>query len=992
MICIFNFLTKRSRLLVFILFFVNFTSYAQQVIKGTVNSKSDGSSLPGVSITIKGTTFGTSTNTEGKYSLSVPSESSILIITYLGFNTQEVNVAGRNNINIQLVESASALDEVVVIGYGSIQRKDITGAVSTVTSKDFQKGNITTPEQLIVGKVAGVSITSNSGAPGSGSTIRIRGGASLSASNSPLIVIDGVPLSNDNISGATNPLSLINANDIETFTILKDAAATAIYGSRASNGVVLITTRKGSSGAPQISFSSQSSMFNSGETTDVLTAEQFRTYVNANGTAAQIAQLGSSDTNWSDEIFRTAVGSDNNLSVSGTFKNIPYRISGGFLGQKGVLFTDVLERTSGSIRINPSLFKKTLKIDLNLKASSSNSRFAYQNAIGAAASFDPTQSVTATNDFGNYFEWTTTVNGITTLNPNATKNPYAMLALRNDRSDVKRTYGNIQFDYQIPLIKGLRANLNLGYDYSDGSGNTYVPAEAASNFSVEGLDNDYKQTNYNKVGEFYLNYSKEFKQIKSDLNLTAGYGYYDFLNTTYNYPKYNGYHDLVAGSNPLFEFDKPQYTLISYYARAIYTFDSKYTLATSVRTDGSSKFASENRWSVFPSIAFTWKAKQENFLKNADKLSDLKLRLSYGVTGQQDGIPYYSYLPVYSASVPVASYQFGNKFYGMYAPNAYDSSIKWEQTATYNTGIDFGFFNNRISGSLDIYYKKTKDLLNSIPSPLGSNFTNQITTNVGDLENKGIEFAINVNPIKSKKLSWDIGFNITYNENKITRLTAVDDPSYAGAATGSISGGIGQTIQINSVGYNTNSFYVYKQIYGQDGKPLEGVYADLNEDNIINQSDLYHYKSSAPKFFFGFNTQLNYNKFSLSTVLRANVGNYVYDNVSASLGVKSNILNPAGFLGNTTQAIYETGFTNNQYLSDYYIQNASFLRMDNLSLGYNFGNIFKGKTVSLNINATCQNVFVITKYKGVDPEIFSGIDNNFYPRPTIFGLGANLNF
>jgi iron complex outermembrane receptor protein len=892
-----------------------------------------------------------------------------------------------------MAESASALKEVVVIGYGTIEKKGVTGSVATVNEKDFQKGNITTPEQLIVGKVAGVNITSNSGAPGSGGTIRIRGGASLSASNSPLIVIDGVPLSNNSISGASNPLSLINPNDIATMTVLKDASATAIYGSRASNGVILITTKQGTSGKPKLSFNSQVSINKVGRTPDVLTADEFRTYVNANGTPAQIALLGKANTNWSDEIYRTAVGNDNNLTVSGAYKNLPYRLSAGYLGQKGVLLTDNLERKSGALSLNPEFFNNTLKVDLNLKGSISNTRFANQGAIGAAAAFDPTQPVEASNNFGNFFEWSTTVDGVTTLNPNASRNPYALLALRDDRSEVKRSFGNLQLDYQLPVLKGLRANLNLGYDISNSEGNTFVPAEAASSFAVGGLDNDYQQKVNNKVAEFYLNFSRDLARLKSNLNLTAGYGYYDFLNTNYNFPRYKANGEMVAGSEPQFAFDKPQYTLLSYYGRAIYTFHDKYTLSASLRTDGSSRFSPENRWGVFPSVAFNWMLIEENFLKTSRSLSDLKLRLSYGITGQQDGIPYYSYLPVYNNSQTMAKYQFGNDFYTMYAPTAYDRNIKWEQTATYNAGVDYGFLDNRLTGSVDVYLKRTKDLLNTIPSALGANFTNQITTNVGNLENKGIEFAINGSPVKTDELSWDLGFNVTYNQNKITNLTAVEDPSYAGAATGNISGGIGQTIQINSVGYNTNSFYVYKQVYDGNGKPMEGIYADLNGDNIINQKDLYRYQSSAPKVFLGFSTQASYKKFSLSTVLRSNLGNYVYHNVGANLGVRNQVLNPVGFLGNATQEIYASGFTNNQYLTDYHLQNASFLRMDNLSLSYNFGSLTKGnRAPNLGLSATCQNVFVVTKYKGVDPEIFSGIDNNFYPRPRTLVLGANLNF
>lgn len=938
-----------------------------------------------------------STDPDGNFKITGLKTGSITVtIRYTGYEPmqQTINVTGAEKLNVILTPSSTGLNEVVIIGYGSQQKKNLTGAISTVTSKDFQKGSITSPEQLIAGKVPGISITSNGGSPGSGSVIRVRGGASLSASNDPLIVVDGVPLSNNSISGAANPLSLINPNDIETFTVLKDASATAIYGSRASNGVILITTKKGAAGKPVINFSTQLSAYQIGKKMEVLSADEFRTYVKANGTAAQIAMLGTANTNWQDEIYQTALGSDNNLSIAGTYKKIPFRISAGYLDQVGVLITDKLQRTTGGLSLNPKLFDNHLKIDLNLKGALTDSRFANQGAIGTAVSFDPTQPVYAKNIFGNYYEWTNTSSDGTVLpNPNAPRNPIAQLAQRDDRSQVKRSYGNAQFDYSMHFLPELHANLNLGYDVSTGQGTTNVPANAAQSYSVQGLDNQYKQNVTNKVMEFYLNYNKDLKSIKSNINATAGYGYYDFLTKVFYYPSRNANGAVVAGSEPAFPFDKPQNTLISYYGRVIYTFDEKYIFAGSVRTDGSSRFAPENRWGVFPSAAFTWRINQESFLKNSKTLSDLKLRLSYGITGQQDGIPYYSYLPTYSLSAASAKYQLGDTFYGMYAPAGYDKSIKWEQTATYNAGVDYGFFNNRISGSVDVYFKKTKDLLNRIPIPLGSNFINYIVTNVGNVDNKGVEFNINASAVKSKDFNWDLGFNFTYNNNKITNLTNVQNPDYPGAATGTISGGTGNTVEINSVGYNTFAFYLYKQVYDQNGKPKEGIYEDLNGDNVINQKDLYRFKSANPKYIIGFSTQVSYKKWSLSTVLRSNLGNYVYNNSKANIGVTRNILNPAGYLGNASTEIYKSGFDNNQYLSDYYVENASFLRMDNLGLAYNAGKVFgPNKNINLRLNANCQNVFVITNYTGLDPEISSGVDNNFYPRPRTFVLGLNLDF
>jgi TonB-linked SusC/RagA family outer membrane protein len=989
-----KYLYLRSALLLLLLLVVH-AAYAQTgSFSGRVLDE-NGLPLPGASV-IAGERSGSTAN-DGNFRITGLKTGNIVVtFRYTGYDElrQTVNVGVESNITVRLKPASTGLNEVVIIGYGSQQKKNLTGAISTVTSKDFQRGSITTPEQLIAGKVPGISITSNGGSPGSGSVIRVRGGASLSASNDPLIVVDGVPLSNNTISGAANPLSLINPNDIETFTVLKDASATAIYGSRASNGVILITTKKGTAGKPVINFSTQLSAYKVGKQMDVLSADEFRTYVNANGSPAQIAMLGTSNTNWQDEIYQTAMGSDNNLSIAGTYKKIPFRVSAGYLNQVGVLVTDKLQRTTGAISVSPKLFDNHLKIDLNLKGAMTDSRFANQGAIGAAVSFDPTQPVFSKNTFGNYFEWAnTSSDGTVVPNPNASRNPVALLAQRTDKSQVKRSYGNAQFDYSMHFLPELHANLNLGYDVSSGQGTTKVPAIAAQNFAVQGLDNQYKQNVTNKVMEFYLNYTKDLKSIKSNINATAGYGYYDFLTKIFYYPSRNANGGIVAGSEPAFPFDKPQNTLISYYGRLIYTFDEKYIFAGSIRTDGSSRFAKENRWGVFPSAAFTWRVNEEAFLKSSETLNDLKLRLSYGITGQQEGIPYYSYLPTYSLSAAAAKYQLGDTFYGMYAPAAYDKTLKWEQTATYNAGIDYGFFGNRINGSVDVYFKKTKDLLNAIPVALGSNFTNIITTNVGNIENKGIEFSINGSAIKSDNFSWDLGFNFTYNNNKITNLTLVDNPTYPGAQTGNISGGTGNSVQINSVGYNTYSFYLYKQVYDGNGKPKEGVYEDLNGDNTINEKDLYRFQSANPKYIMGFSTQFNYKKWSLSAVLRSNLGNYVYNNSKANIGVTRNILNPAGYLGNASREIFNSGFDNNQYLSDYYVENASFLRMDNVGLAYNAGKVFgKDKNINLRVNANCQNVFVITNYSGMDPEISSGIDNNFYPRPRTFVLGLNLDF
>ncbi|TAH02386.1 MAG: SusC/RagA family TonB-linked outer membrane protein [Sphingobacteriales bacterium] len=921
---------------------------------------------------------------------------------FIGYTLQKKSVAiteTPQTVNFNLVPDSKALDEVVVIGYGAVKKKDLTGAVTVVTAKDFQNGNIVSPEQLIAGKVAGVQITSNGGAPGSGSTIRIRGGASLNASNDPLIVIDGVPITDGTkkdgkagLAGAGNPLSLINPNEIETFTVLKDASATAIYGSRASNGVIIITTKKGSSGAPTFNFSSQVANSTLSKQINVLNADEIRNYVNnnPNATPAQKASLGTANTNWQDEIYRSATSTDNNLSVAGTFDKIPYRVSLGYLNQQGVLLNDKLSRTSGAISLSPRLLNNNLKIDLNLKGSLSKSSFGNTGAVGAALSFDPSQPVrTNSPAFDGYFEFVDANGGI---NNNAPRNPVALIKQKEDNSKANRSFGNLQLDYTLPFLPELRANLNLGYDIATGRGGVFVPAVAAQNFGTQGSRTQYLQEVNNKIGEFYLNYTKDLKSIKSNINVTTGYGYYDNRTKNTNFASLRADESVLTASIPKFPFDIPRNNLQSYYGRMIYTYNDRYILSASIRTDGSSRFSPDKRWGVFPSASLTWRVQQESFLRDVNALSDLKIRLSYGITGQQDGIANYSYLPNYAISSNEAQYQIGDKFYNMSAPLAYDKNIKWEETATTNLGIDYGFLNNRITGSVDAYIKKTKDLLATIPIPVGSNFSNLLLTNVGNIQNRGVEFSLNAQPIQTKDFRWSVGLNATFNEVKIENLTASPDPNF-NILVGDITGGTGQTAQTHSVGYNPFAFYVYKQVYSKAGKPLEGVYEDLNGDGKITpEGDLYRYKSPVPTTILGFNTQFDYKKWSLNTVLRANLGNYMYNNVASNFGVERNVLNPTGFIGNTTQDIFNSGFVNNQYLSDYYVENASFLRMDNLGIGYTVGNIIKGSKSNLRLAVNCQNVFVVTKYKGLDPEVSGGIDYTLYPRPRTYSFGFNPSF
>jgi TonB-linked SusC/RagA family outer membrane protein len=953
-----------------------------RAVSGKV-TESNGAILPGVSVLVKGTVRGTQTDGNGNYKLEVPANAT-LVFSFVGMLTQEVPVATRTTIDVVLENDNKQLAEVVVIGYGSQRKKDLTGSIAAINSADFNKGNIATPDQLVAGKVAGVQITPNGGAPGAGSTIRIRGGASLNASNDPLIVIDGVPLDNGEVRGAANPLSLINPNDIESFNILKDASATAIYGSRASNGVIMITTKKGKKGdVMRVNLSTQASVAQRTGQIDVLSADEFRTLVNTYGTATQKSLLGAANTNWQDQIYRTAISTDNNLSVTGSLKSTPYRVSVGYTNQNGILKTSNMGRTSASIGLTPMLLNNHLKVDINLKGSSINNTFANQGAIGAAVAFDPTQPIFSGKEaYGGYYEW---VNADGKPNTIATRNPLGLLNLTNDKSKVLRSIGNMQLDYKFHFLPELHANLNLGYDLSKSDGNKLIPAFAASNFSNGGEKTVYTQDRSNKLLDFYLNYVKDIsKDIR--LDLMAGYSYQDFINTTTSITK-DAAETKTINDSPY----KTQNTLVSVFGRANLNLQDRYLLTFTLRRDGSSRFAKENRWGTFPSAAFAWKINEMDFLKGSNVLSDLKLRLGYGVTGQQDVGQNFAYLARYTPSTATAQQQLGNTFYTTLRAEGYNANIKWEQTTTQNVGLDFAFKKARLSGSIDYYIKKTTDLLNVVPIAAGTNLTNEILSNVGSIENQGVELLLNYNAISTEDFTLDLGFNATYNQNKITKLTSANDPNYKGVLVGGIAGGVGSTIQIHSVGYPASSFFVAQQVYDEAGKPIEGVYVDRNKDGKITIDDYYHYQSPAPRVFLGFNAQATYKQWSGGFVMRGNFGNYVYNNIVSTNGVLQAFQGANNSLANVVPNVNVTQFARPQYFSDYYMENGSFLRMDNLFAGYNLGNVFGGKTTA-RVAATVQNLFVITKYTGLNPEVSGGIDNNIYPIPRTYTLGLNIGF
>ncbi|WP_313100692.1 SusC/RagA family TonB-linked outer membrane protein [Epilithonimonas sp.] len=879
------------------------------------------------------------------------------------------------------IKKETAIEQVVLIGYGAKKKTDLTGSITAISAKDFNEGSVNSPEQLIQGKASGIQITTNSGAPGAGSTIRIRGGASLNASNDPLIVIDGVPLDNNGISGASNPLALINPNDIESFNILKDASATAIYGSRASNGVIIITTKRGKTGKLKATYTTTTSVYDKMGTVEMLSADQFRDVVNSKAANNYKLLLGKSNTNWQKEIYQTAVGFDNTLSLSGGVKGLPYRLSLGYLNQDGIIKTNNIERSTASLNLNPKFFDNHLDINFNLKGTYVENRFKDDGAVGAAVVFDPTQSVFAPGfeNYGGYFEW---LDSTGTPNTNGTKNPLSMLNQRYDLSYVSRVLGNIQFDYKMHFLPELRANLNLGYDYSDSNGNTTVLPTAATEYYRKGSYRRYTQEKKNKLLEFYLNYTKDISAINSLVDITAGYSYQDwqrsepFAPTSYG----NGTMNPETG-NDFFT----QNTLISYFARLNYTFDKKYLLTASVRRDASSRFSEDNRVGYFPSVALAWRIDQENFIKNTNVFSTLKLRAGWGQTGQQDiNNNDYPYLARYVQSNSGAQYQIGDVFYNTLRGEGYDKNIKWETTTTKNLGLDFGFLNNRINGSIEVYEKETKDLLSVVPVPAGANLTNLLLTNVGDMRNRGIEFNIGVEAIKNENFSWEFNLNATHYKSEITNLASTS------VLTGGISGGTGSTIQVHAEGYQPNAFYVYQQVYNQEGKPIEGVYVDRNGDGIINSGDLYQYKSPAPELLLGFSSRFTYKNWDLGFTMRASFGNYVYNNQASQFGNLSGI-KANNYLQNIHTSYLDTQFDTPQYFSDYYVENGSFLRMDNINIGYNFPS-FINENSKLRVFGSVQNAFLITNYSGLDPEVFNGIDNNLYQRPRVYSIGLNFQF
>lgn len=979
--------TTMTKLLIF-LFFVPFGVFAQTIVKGKVTEKNTAIPLPGVNVVIKGTTTGTSTDFDGEYQIEA-NNGDILVFTYVGYQSVEIPYNGESTLNMELAEDAAQLDEIVIIGYGSTTKKDATGSVEAITSEDFTKGNIVTPENLLNGRIAGVSINT-SGAPGSGSQIRIRGGASINGSNDPLIIIDGLPISNDGVTGSRGVLASINPNDIDSFSVLKDASATAIYGSRASNGVIIIVTKKGKS-TFSASYDTQYSFGEVTNTIDVFSGNDFRNLVRSqpiNGTTIDESLLGGADTNWQDEIFRNTVSSQHNVTLQGAlFKVLPARFSFGVVDQEGALQTSKFERRNLSLALNPKFFDDHLKVSLNANLAFEDNRFADAGQIGAAMRYDPTRPVyDFTSPFGGFYQ-----HRDGTQIANGTTNPVAQLLQRTNLGDANRVYGNLNFDYKFHFLPELRAVINLGYDRTTAKGFDSRDADQATTDQDILFKGEFRQNSQERTNELfdgYLNYKKDIDKL--GLDLTAGYSYQKFTNSGKN-----GRNVTDPLSVDDFYTD-PDVVLIGFFGRANISFNDKYALTLTYRRDGTSRFSQDNQWGDFPAAAFAWTISDEDFMKESKVFSNLKLRLGYGITGQQSITEKDIFLNRYRGGRTDSQFQFDNAVIQSLIASEINPDLKWEETTTLEFGLDYGLFDNKVSGSLNFFQKNSTDLLFTAAVPDGTNFSNSIIQNIGELQIQGLEFSVNTDVITNDDWQVNFNFNATLLDREVKELALGQD-----VRTGGISGGTGNNIQIHREGEAPNSFYVFKQLYDTNGNPIEGAYADLNGDNIINDNDRYVKENPGANAIFGFQSNINYKQFDFAFNLRANLGNYVYNNVRSSRSQYELLLDNA-VLGNIPRSVLETNFqrTSDVIISDIYVENASFLRMDNITLGYTFSDISK-IIKSVRVWGGVQNVFTITNYSGVDPEVTDndsdltltlGIDNVVYPRPRTVLVGANIKF
>ena len=981
---------------VFLLMLAALPSLAQVQVSGLVLDQ-DREPVIGATVKVKGTSTGTATDIDGRFTLQAPSANSTLSISYVGYLPMEIAANSPElEKGVVLKENAEVLDEVVVIGYGRVKKSDATGSVIAVKPDDFNKGNRTSVQEAMVGKIPGVNVVTASGAPGSGATVRIRSGASLSASNDPLFVVDGVPIDNSTIEGASNLIGGINPEDIETFTVLKDASATAIYGSRASNGVIVITTKKGADRL-KVTYTGSFAISTKTKSLEVLDADEFRKFVPTITGVPSDAVFGTANTDWQDEIYRTAFGTEHNLSVAGKINAIttPYRVSVGYTNQDGIIRTNKYQRFTAGLALTPKLLDDHLNLNLNAKFSYEHNDMVNNGVVTNALRYDPTRPVrtgssTAATDPGlGYFIW---MNGNSPM-AIQTDNPVAQLELEDRLNKVTRSIGNAQFDYKIHGLEDLSVNLNLGYDILRSKYNRTVPELAGMMYTGNqkdgtGLVYNSVQDKSNLLLDAYANYHHNWGG-KHDFSAMAGYGWQHF------WRKYDATnHDPEGNELSAKRHYKTEYYLVSWYGRLNYSFADRYLLTATLRADASSRFAKDNRWGYFPSVAAAWRVIQEPFLQEQSTLSDLKIRVGYGETGQQDIINDYPWMTTYSISYPESSYQFGDKWYETYRPNGYDNDIKWETTRTWNFGVDFGFLNNRIFGSVDYYKRHTKDLLNTINVPAGVNYAPVLTTNIGSMDNQGVEVALNFVPVSTKDWEWSIGLNYTWQQSKITKLNVVDS-DYNFVNTGAISG-TGKTVQVFMVDQTPYTFYLAKQAYDEAGKPIEGQY--VQPDGTISPTETKYAtgKSGLPTHLLGFNTRLSYKNWDLAISGHGSFGSYIYNYLRADQYLTS-AYSDQGSFSNIFKYTADQGFENQQLYSDYWLEKGDFFRFDNITLGYTFPRLWNNRS-TLRVTLGVQNVATITSYTGIDPEIYSGnsscpgIDKEVYPRPRTFTLGLNLNF
>jgi iron complex outermembrane receptor protein len=994
--------------------FLALSATAQQVtVKGHVKDAT-GEPVIGANVLEKGTSTGTITDIDGNFTLAVQ-QGATLAISFVGYITQEV--AAAPNMVVTLQDNSQVLGDVVVIGYGRVKKSDATGSVTAMKPDELSKGITTNPQDMLAGKIAGVNVTSNDGTPGGGATIRIRGGSSLNASNDPLIVVDGLALDNQGIKGMGNGLSMVNPDDIETFTVLKDASAAAIYGSRASNGVILITTKKGLSGqAPRVTYSGSVSASITQKRYELLDGDEYRAYANNIWNNNLPSALSEANTDWQDQIFRTAISTDHYVAVSGGFKNMPYRLSFGYTNTDGIIKTSNFERYTVGLNLSPSLFDDHLKFTINAKYMYGKNRYADTGgALGGALSMDPTRPVYSNApeaEFaGGYYQnmqlaveegkpmfsdpaWTYTPN------KNTPQNAVAALELKDDQAKSHDVVGSVDMDYRVHFLPDLHVHATFGGEYAQGRQNTVISPYSWGNnyFGWDGYGSQYK---YNLSYSVYLQYVKTFGEIHA-LDVMAG-GEESHFHRNGADGVGQGWDYYTNEPNSPQTWAAKEYatrnTLVSYFGRLNYTLRDKYLFTFTLRQDGSSRFAEGNQWGTFPSAAFGWKMKEENGLKDVSWLSELKMRLGWGITGQQD-IPTndFPWQPLFIINDSYAQYPFGDTYYNTSRPNAFNTDLKWESTTTWNVGFDYGFLDGRITGAVDGYYRKTTNMINSEIIGAFTNFNSQLLKNIGSMKNMGLEFSINAKPIVTRDFKWDIGYNVTWNHSEITSLSSGNNPDYYVETGDAISEGNNTKVQAHKVGYAPSGFFVYQQVYDTDGKPIEGMFVDRNADGIINAADKYIYKKPAPDVMMGLTSKFQYKDWDLSFALRANFNNYVYyDFLSDKSNVSTAGLYTNGAYSNTTREAVEQGFVGKTdfFMSDYFVRNASFLRCDNITLGWSFANLFKSGSyqgVNGRLYATVQNPFIVTKYKGLDPEVRSGIDKNPYPRATTFLFGVNLQF